>query len=846
MGDDITIGVTEIVNNIEVTAQPNDQIVELSVVDNADDVTLNITPTVIEINVNKGSSYAKWGTILGTLSDQEDLQDALDLKADLVDGKVPSSQLPSYVDDVIEVADYESLPTTGESGKIYITLDDNHIYRWTGSTYVEITDNTSVWGAITGTLSSQTDLQSALNAKALKTTTISTNSPLSGGGDLSANRTLSISQASASVDGYLSSTDWNTFNSKLSSLSGAVLTTTDQNISGVKTFTDLAKFTNGSGSFAIEIDVTTSGALVVKDTGTTKLQIGKNGEILAAKYKISGGFSSQFLKANGDLDSTIYTPASRTLTINGTSYDLSTDRSWTIATHDAVTIGTANGLSLSGQALSLALASSSTNGALSSSDWNTFNGKQNALTNPITGSLTTNYLPKATGSTTLGNSLIYDNGTNVGIGTTSPARPLTIRSAHATASATTYTGALLIHDEPSGVSPHLGMGVAYNSGNQHSWIQSNNTDGYYSLCLNPAGGNVGIGTTSPSDKLDLFGAIRLTRTDDTAQYSTIQSNSNGSFIATSYRPYAGAGNYGDFRFEGKDSTGATATQLYINTNGRVGIGTTSPSNKLSVFNTLGLPSSSALSEAIILVQDSGSNRRLGIGSSTSGQWIQSAYPGVEGAASNLLLNPSGGNVGIGTTSPLTKLHIEGDNSSTVDETVLTLRGNGENGKRIDFRNAFGSLARITGTKLAAGASADDGILTFETATNSVLSEKMRITDLGNVGIGTHSPSGTLEVNTNSTFAVASTFGNKTGNRLGVLNDDGGNRIQLDAYNSTGASNFVFATGGSERMRIKSNGIINIDEMPYYANNAAALSGGLTYGDLYYDDNANVKIVINLG
>ena len=53
-------------------------------------------------------------------------------------GKVPSSQLPSYVDDVVEVADYTSLPSTGETGKIYITLDDNKTYRWSGSAYVEI------------------------------------------------------------------------------------------------------------------------------------------------------------------------------------------------------------------------------------------------------------------------------------------------------------------------------------------------------------------------------------------------------------------------------------------------------------------------------------------------------------------------------------------------------------------------------------------------------------------------------------------------------------------------------------------------------------------------------------
>jgi hypothetical protein len=53
-------------------------------------------------------------------------------------GKVPSSQLPSYVDDVVEAANFASLPATGETGKIYITLDDNKTYRWSGSAYVEI------------------------------------------------------------------------------------------------------------------------------------------------------------------------------------------------------------------------------------------------------------------------------------------------------------------------------------------------------------------------------------------------------------------------------------------------------------------------------------------------------------------------------------------------------------------------------------------------------------------------------------------------------------------------------------------------------------------------------------
>jgi hypothetical protein len=98
-------------------------------------------------------------------------------------------------------------------------------------------------------------------------------------------------------------------------------------------------------------------------------------------------------------------------------------------------------------AFSISQATTSTNGYLSSTDWNTFNNKQNALgytpvpttrTLTINGTaydlsadrswtvagtisgLTTNYIPKATSATTIGNSLIYDNGSNIGIGTTSP------------------------------------------------------------------------------------------------------------------------------------------------------------------------------------------------------------------------------------------------------------------------------------------------------------------------------------------------------------------------------------------------------------------------------------------
>lgn len=60
-------------------------------------------------------------------------------KADLVDGVVPAEQLPSYVDDVLEFTSLDAFPIEGEKGKIYVALDTNKTYRWSGSTYIPLT-----------------------------------------------------------------------------------------------------------------------------------------------------------------------------------------------------------------------------------------------------------------------------------------------------------------------------------------------------------------------------------------------------------------------------------------------------------------------------------------------------------------------------------------------------------------------------------------------------------------------------------------------------------------------------------------------------------------------------------
>lgn len=63
-------------------------------------------------------------------------------------GRVPAAQLPSFVDDVEEYADFASLPVTGEAGKIYITLDTNALYRWSGSAYTQITASPGTTDAV--------------------------------------------------------------------------------------------------------------------------------------------------------------------------------------------------------------------------------------------------------------------------------------------------------------------------------------------------------------------------------------------------------------------------------------------------------------------------------------------------------------------------------------------------------------------------------------------------------------------------------------------------------------------------------------------------------------------------
>ena len=160
-------------------------------------------------------------------------------------GKIPSANLPSYVDDIIEYASKSKFPTSGESGKIYVAQDNNLTYRWTGSTYVEISASLAL-----GETSSTAYAGDKGKANATAISTLQTN----------------VSNLTTNVENnYLkSSTASSTYQAKL--VSG----TTIKTVNGQSIL--------GSGNIAIEVDnIDMSGFYTKTETDSTFL---KNTDVL--------------------------------------------------------------------------------------------------------------------------------------------------------------------------------------------------------------------------------------------------------------------------------------------------------------------------------------------------------------------------------------------------------------------------------------------------------------------------------------------------------------------------------------------------------------------------------------
>lgn len=270
---------------------------------------------------------------------------------------------------------------------------------------------------------------------------------------------------------------------------------------------------------------------------------------------------------------------------------------------------------------------------------------------------------------------ILNNG-NLGIGTISPTQKLTIdglRGQPAT-TGTTQNGLFRLSTLGIGYGEVLDMGVhvGVDGPSSYSWIQSTNQGNHsvnYNLTLNPNGGNVGVNTTSPLERLSVTGNLHVAGVGNGLMFDTDGSGrAISQYVANLYEFHILNARGNSSRFilgNGSISLGTSSIPLFfINTSsGNVGMGTTDFANLafgstlLKVAGTratLGLQSSGTLS-TIALISANNLNTAMHLNYESTGAFKWYNYT----SASEIFTLLGNGKLGLGVSSPDARLHVGG-------------------------------------------------------------------------------------------------------------------------------------------------------------------------------------------
>lgn len=377
---------------------------------------------------------------------------------------------------------------------------------------------------------------------------------------------------------------------------------------------------------------------------------------------------------------------------------------------------------------------------------------QSVLTNPVTGTGTTNYVTKWTSSSAVGNSQIIDNGTAIGIGT-APSNAYLLSVAGIYRGIATGDGARIeLIDSQSGgatffISPQQSLGVT-SLGTYGAYpisFVTNNTERARLL----SGGNFGINTTTPNEKLEVSGVVRVSRTTSASAYLNLTIESG---------------------VAGFDARGSIDQVFYTNALERVRIGFGGEVTLSSIANATTDTDKFLVSDSGVIKYRTGSEVLSDIGgassSSISGTTNYIPKFTSSSAIGNSIMYEGTNAIGIGTSNPasytgFTNLVINNTSGGNIDLNV-----NGTRTFALTSTATENYVAGITNIPLL--------FLTNNT-------ERLRISSTGNVSIGNTNNTYKLDVTGTGNFTDKLTAAGITSNEFLRVNRDGSNTLGSGAF-----------------------------------------------------------------